>query len=190
MLIPSQNLIFLGNSGSGKSTACEYLEKRFDYKNIHPLAFYKHFLEDHYGLNRGDLDSQITRNTIPTGASVSLGQTLVDSFDFWKGRDPYFTTRKLIRDLGNYWKNGDRVCLQAIRNVPEAMGIIETAQQLNEKFIVVYLTGRGEEKISDRYLKDIDVMLSISGQCSKRVEYDNSENDESAFYTFLYQTLK
>ena len=190
MSIPNQNVIFLGNSGSGKSTACEYLEKVCDYKNIHPLRFYKSFLEDHYGLSGGSLDDPNTKKIIPPRATKTLGEILVDSFDFWKERDPFFTSRRLIKDLEKFWMNGELVCLQAIRNIPEAMVIIETAQQLNEKFVVIYLAGRGEDKISDRYLQDIDVMLSTSGQCSKRVEYDNSQENEAAFYTFLYQTLK
>lgn len=190
MYLPNKNVIFLGNSGSGKSTACSYLEIRFEYKNVHPLAFYKRFLEDHYGLSKGSLDDPDTKKITPTGATKTLGEILVDSFDFWKERDRYFTTRRLVKDLTHYWNNGEKVCLQAIRNIPEAAGIIEVVKDLDEKYVVIYLRGRGEEKVSDRYLQDIDAMFSTSDQCIKRVEFDNSKEDKQSFETFLYQTLQ
>jgi hypothetical protein len=179
------NIIFLGNSGSGKSTACEYLHKKYGYKNLHPLRFYKSFLEDHYGLEQGGLDIPKNKEIVPEGANSNLGDILVDSYHFWKKHDPYFTTRRLEKDLNCFWSKDVPIAFQAIRNVEEASAIGRKAAELNQEFLIIKLKGRGEVKSSDIFLPDIQFALLDSYQCLGLSTFDNSKNDKKSLEKYL-----
>jgi hypothetical protein len=179
------NIIFLGNSGSGKSTACEYLHKKYGYKNLHPLRFYKSFLEDHYGLEQGGLDIPKNKEIVPEGANSNLGDMLVDSYHFWKKHDPYFTTRRLEKDLDYFWSKNVSIAFQAIRNVEEASAIGRKAAELNQEFLIIKLKGRGEVKSSDIFLPDIQFALLDSYQCLDLSTFDNSKNDKKSLEKYL-----
>jgi hypothetical protein len=179
------NIIFLGNSGSGKSTACEYLHKKYGYKNLHPLRFYKSFLEDHYGLEQGGLDIPKNKEIVPEGANSNLGDIIVDSYHFWKKHDPYFTTRRLEKDLDYFWSKDVPIAFQAIRNVEEASAIGRKAAELNQEFLIIKLKGRGEVKSSDIFLPDIQFALLDSYQCLDLSTFDNSKNDKKSLEKYL-----
>jgi hypothetical protein len=179
------NIIFLGNSGSGKSTACEYLHKKYGYKNLHPLRFYKSFLEDHYGLEQGGLDIPKNKEIVPEGANSNLGDILVDSYHFWKKHDPSFTTRRLEKDLDYFWSKNVPIAFQAIRNIEEATGIIRSSKKYNKSYVVIFLSGRGEAKSSDIFLENIETKLFLSDSCLGLHAFNNSEDSSHKLEEYL-----
>lgn len=166
------NIIFLGLSGSGKSTACEYLDVMHGYYDFHPYRFVKRQYERLYSLQEGALDTREGKNYIPPGATITMQQLMVDEYHFRKERDPYYTTRNISLELGKVSRDTP-LCIQAVRNIAETEQILKLGRYFTLAVIEAELRQRSES--SDTEYERIYKILEKSPKVIKVTRLNNSK---------------
>lgn len=116
-----------GITGVGKSEACRHLVTNHRCTEYAPYRFTKFFLECHYGLAPGALDTVEGKSVTPDGMNIDLHTLMVDMFTFYRDRDPQYTTRDVRRTLPALLEAGD-VCINSVRNWAEVGAVRETVR--------------------------------------------------------------
>lgn len=164
--------VFQGVTGSGKTTASQYLQTWHGFTEFHPYGFRKRELEDLYN-PPGDLESMIGKNYIPPGMNITLHQLMIEEYKFYKRIDPHFTARRLNQDLNKMIALGESIAVVSIRSLAEVNKLMRSlvfaeyegytlyffdiyredstrreSDELNEEISIVY-----ENAFPDRYFK-------------------------------------
>ena len=94
-------IVFLGNSGSGKDTACDYLVDTFNFQKVHPIDDLKTFLERHWSLPMGSASHNLFKNNIPVSPTsiYTLQDIQLRLCGFLTEIDPEFTRYYLDETL-------------------------------------------------------------------------------------------
>ncbi len=161
-------VVILGESGAGKTTVANILEKDYGYETISPIGDLKEFCEQHFELPKGSLETYEGKSVIPEGASRSVGDMLVDSFHFWATRDLLFSCRYFLRTLKERKEDVSphKICCASVRNLSELNAIVETS-----RFALVQVTRHtSESKSPDIHLLDLLQIAKEKADCWKLLE--------------------
>jgi len=153
-------ICLIGLSNSGKSTIAEYLENKFGIANYSPIGRLKRFLEDINGLEPGELETYEGKNKKPKGSDYTFNEILVDSFHFWRERDPKFASKMLMQDLTEHLEQENVCSIQSIRNLEEVDVINNVADMYDANLYVINVMGNQEiARTSDYNFNQIENRL-------------------------------
>lgn len=128
-------IVFLGNSGSGKDTACDYLVDTFNFHKVHPTDDLKTFLERHWNLPVGSASQNLFKNNIPVSptSTYTLQDIQLKLCSFLTAIDPEFTKYYLEETLT--MTEFYDYCLTGVRFRHEVDVILEKFRETNLLFV-------------------------------------------------------
>jgi len=130
----TNNIIcFHGVSNVGKTTISQRLATRIGAAWTTPIRKLKRFLEEVYGYEYGDLDTQEGKYKLM--GAYSSGQVLRDLYHFFRERDGSFASRCLEADLQE--EGHTDIVIESIRN-PEEIATIKRHAQAVDAYIIVF----------------------------------------------------
>lgn len=175
------NFIFLGQSGSGKSTCCRYLRDKHGYYSYHPYRFIKRQYETLYRLPAGYLDTQEGKSDRAKGMTCTFQELMVKEYHFRLEIDPFYTSRNVEIELVPIIHRQQPICMEAIRNLAE----VEQIKKLNIFYEIIILEGRGKPETSDVKYEEIKQLLISSKLCDRVHTLDNKNLPKEELYKVL-----
>lgn len=151
-------IAIIGYSNAGKTSIANYIRDNYGATKFTPIDKLKSFLEEINGLEEGKLNTQEGKSKNPTGSEYSFGEILVNLFHFWKEHDSYFASRMLMKDLLDFFDDGNKLCVvESLRNVEEVATLNLVRQLCDANVFVLNVMGKEEiKKTSDNQFEDIE----------------------------------
>lgn len=174
-------VVVLGESKSGKDTFADILADVFGYSKVQMVDDLLDFLEDHYGLARGQSRCQTGREYRPNNGDYSIQDIKIALYELFivKGLDPQFAIPFLKRELQKALLYQRNLALVGVRSHYELKAILDFYHENRESVDLKPILLEREESINKLSDKKLPLIVKVLDENVGVLVWDNNQDEDT-----------